>query len=80
MLYIELMTTQTKRRLKLTALFAAGVVTGALICYGWMWWQVYRKFETVWMCQVFTGALSIEEQEYCKAYEADKADGGVRYY
>lgn len=42
---------------------------GALLAYGFMWYQVYQKFNTVWTCQVFTGALSIEEQEMCAEYD-----------
>lgn len=46
-------------------LFLAGVIVGALLCYGYMWYQVYQKFNDVWTCQVFTGKLSIEEAEHC---------------
>ena len=46
-------------------LFLSGVVVGGLMIYGFMWWQVYQKFNNVWLCQVFTGELSIEEKEHC---------------
>ncbi len=59
----------TKSRTKKILLFLAGVIVGAFLAYGFMWYQVYRKFETVWACQVFTGALSIEEQEMCAKYD-----------
>ena len=63
------MTTTTTSRIKKALLFLAGVIVGIFLAYGFMWYQVYQKFDTVWTCQVFTGALSIEKQEKCAEYD-----------
>lgn len=63
------MTTTTKSRIKKALLFLAGVIVGAFLAYAFMWYQVYQKFNLVYTCQIFTGALSIEEQEMCAEYD-----------
>lgn len=78
--YYGLMSNKTNRRIKNISLILLGFVLGALFCYGFMWWQVYRKFDTVWTCQVFTGALSIEEQKTCQDYRWQRDNGKLRYY
>jgi len=71
----------TKHKIKQTSIIIAAFVAGAIFAYGFVWWQVYRKFDTVWTCQVFTGALSIEKQAYCDKYNADRENGvKPRYY
>ena len=57
-----------KRAAKITSLLLIGFVVGIMFAYGFMWYQAYRKLDTVWTCQVFVGALSIEEQEMCDQY------------
>lgn len=52
--------------MKKLLIFIAGFIVGVFFCYGFMWWQVYQKFDRVWTCQVFTGELSIEEKAKCK--------------
>lgn len=52
--------------MKNLVIFLLGVFLGMFICYGYMWYQVYQKFDYVWTCQVFTGELSIEEKAKCK--------------
>lgn len=47
------------------AIFLCGIVAGGLLAYGYMWYQVYQKFNDTWTCQIFTGKLSIEEAEHC---------------
>lgn len=52
--------------MKSLIIFIVGVIIGAFLCYGYLWYQVYQKFDRVWTCQVFTGELSIEEKAKCK--------------
>lgn len=44
----------------------AGIIVGALLCYGYLWYQVYENFNKMWTCQVFTGELSVDEKERCQ--------------
>lgn len=69
-----------KTKLKTPLLLLAGVLIGALLSYGFMWYQVYGKFNTVWTCQVFTGALTIDEAKHCEQYKASKDSGALIYY
>ena len=46
----------------LTALLA--FVAGALVMYGFLWYQVYQRFDKAW-CQIYTGALSVEQSQHC---------------
>lgn len=56
-------------RWKTPLVFLAGLIVGGFLVYGFMWWQVYQKFNNVWLCQVFTGELSIEEKQHCARLE-----------
>lgn len=62
-------------------LVTAGFILGVTFAYGFMYWQLYRKFNTVWACQVFTGQLSIEEQAHCKQFKEIRQKGEhPKYY
>ena len=51
--------------LKGVLLFIAGMIVGAFLLYGYLWYGVLQKFNDVWTCQVFTGKLSLEQSEHC---------------
>lgn len=57
---------KVSKQMKGLILFLAGILVGAFLCYGYMWYQVFEKLDRVWTCQVFTGKLSIEEEQKCK--------------
>jgi len=70
----------TKSRIKKISTFIFAMLLGAFLCYAFMWYQVYGKFNAVWTCQIFTGQLSIEEDKYCKKYHEQKANNDLKYY
>lgn len=46
-------------------IFFAGLAIGALLLYGYLWYQVFHTFEQTW-CQIYTGELSVEQAEKCE--------------
>lgn len=39
--------------MKKALIFIAGMLTGAIILYGYLWYDAYRTFENVW-CKIST--------------------------
>lgn len=45
-------------------LFIGGMIVGAVLLYGFLWYQVYQKLDATW-CQVYSGKVTIERAEHC---------------
>ncbi len=63
-----------RRPLKTTLIFILGFVLGGIVVYGYQWYQVYHKINTVFYCQVFTGKLSVEQAEHCEKYNNERTN------
>ena len=53
--------------LKPILIFIAGMLAGAVILYGYLWYQVFEKVKQTW-CQVYSGHFSIEQKQECDKY------------
>ena len=65
--YIKMWLNILMKYLKPTLIFIAGMLAGAIILYGYLWYQVLGKFEATW-CQVYTGQFSVDQAKECEKY------------
>jgi len=45
-----------------------GTILAVILIYGLLYWQLFRKFETVWTCDIYVGDRTLVENAKCDSY------------